>query len=88
MHIEKFKHKNVQPDGTVKGHDLPVCTTGAISIQQKDGGCGHEGCNCANDLRITIVAPRTEKGVVEGMTVYFDDKKEMQKFFNEGELSL
>ena len=88
MKITKFKHVNVKPDGTFKDQRGAVITEGAIRMSQKGGGCDLKGCHCSDGHWLTIVKPRTKKGVVEGTTVTFDDQEEMDVFLKTRELSI
>lgn len=82
MKIESFKHENVLPNGTFSDKSGAVETNGKILMSPPDGGCTIEGCGCSKGHWLTIVKPRTEDGVVEGMTVFFDNFAEMQKSLN------
>lgn len=82
MKIETFKHTNVLPNGTFKTKKGGVETEGRISRSAKNGGCGMKGCHCSDGHWITIIKPRTKKGVVEGIKVKFDNKLEMEAFLD------
>jgi len=86
MKVETFRHENVLPNGTFAYQAGAVEVKGKIVMSQNNGGCGIDTCHCSDGHWITIVKPRTEEGVVEGMKVNFDDMSEMQKFFDEREL--
>ena len=73
MKIEPFRHSNVAEDG--------VC---------KDGGAVHPVMHVGfssptdvNDNWICVVSPRTKDGIVEGVTLRFDNNIEMIKFINQ-----
>ncbi len=88
MKIETFKHVGVKPNGTfTKGRLGAVTTVGAIRMS-KGEGCGLDTCNCSAGHWIMIAAPRTKKGVVEGIRVTFDNQKEMNKFLKNHELEM
>lgn len=86
MKIKTFKHENVLPNGTFANQNGAVEVKGVITMSKKNGGCGLKSCHCSDGHWITIVKPRTDDGVVEGIRVEFDDMTEMQKFFNERKL--
>lgn len=86
MKIEKIIHDQVQPDGTFSSLGGAIETKGKIVMSQADGGCDLDNCKCSEGHWITIVLPRTKGGVVEGVKVKFDNKAEMDKFLNDGEL--
>ena len=88
MKIKTFRHENVLPNGTFADRDGAVEVSGKIVMSQNSGGCGLDTCNCSEGHWITIVKPRTSDGIVEGVSVKFDDMKEMQKLFDERELFL
>lgn len=76
MKFEKFIHKGVNADGTVKSGG-GVTTKGGIVIL-KGTGCGATGCHCSDGFMISVVMPR-KKGVVEGIQVTFDSLEEMNQ---------
>jgi hypothetical protein len=69
-----FKHENVQPDGTFTDKPGKIVTEGEITIASPDDG-GEPGIYSA-----TIIRPRTNDGIVEGINIYFTDKPEMDEF--------
>ena len=87
MHIKKFRHENVLPDGTFSNQSGSVETKGKIIMSQENGGCSLSHCSCSEGHWISICAPRTPDGVVEGIKVIFDNKAEMQLFLKQRELS-
>jgi hypothetical protein len=80
MEITTFKHERVKRDGTFEDRPGAVETDGAVLRSQPGGGCDLSGCHCSDGHWITIVAPRDSYGIVTGITVKFDDQKEMDKF--------
>ena len=80
MQIETFKYENVLSDGTFLEETGAVETKGKIIMSQKNGGCNLKGCKCSEGHWITIVQPRTEDGIVEGIKMKFDNSKEMQDY--------
>ena len=85
MKIETKKHIGVKPDGTFKNKLGAVETKGKI-IMSNGEGCGLSGCKCSEGHWLTIVQPRTSKGVVKVVKVVFDDSKEMNGFLKNHEL--
>jgi hypothetical protein len=79
MKIESFKWEGVKADGAVE-------TKGKIVMSQDNGGCGIDTCHCSDGHWLTIVKPRTEDGIVEGLKVKFENKSEMEEFFKSCEL--
>ena len=86
MKIESFKWEGVKPDGTFENEAGAVETKGKIVMSQDNGGCGIDDCHCSDGHWLTIVNPRTEEGVVEGLKVKFENKSEMDEFFKSCEL--
>jgi len=82
MIVKKFRHENTRPDGTFTDKSGAVEVQGSITMSAENGGCSLEHCTCSEGHWICISAPRTPDGVVEGMTVYFDNQAEMQYFFD------
>ncbi len=82
MKIETFKHKGVNQDGTFQDMPGAVQTKGSIVMSQDGGGCDIDGCKCSQGHWLTIVLPRTESGVVQGVTVKFDNYGEMALFLS------
>ena len=82
MKITKYRHTGVLPDGVVKGGGA-VHTEQMIRMSPKNGGCGISTCHCSDGHWISIGLGRTEDGIVEGITVRFDNQKEMNKFLKE-----
>ena len=79
MYIKKFRHANVLADGRIIGGGS-VETKGSIRMSSENGGCGLSGCHCSDGHWIMIASPRTDDGVVEGMTVKFDNYDEFKTF--------
>lgn len=88
MKIETFRHTKVKPNGTFENKLGAVITEGGIRMSPDRGGCDLKGCRCSEGHWITIVKPRTAKGVVEGTRVKFDNKAEMDEFLRTKELSM
>jgi hypothetical protein len=86
MKIESFKWEGVKPDGTFEFQAGAVETKGKIVMSQNTGGCEIENCHCSDGHWLTIVKPRTEEGIVEGIKVEFENKSEMDEFFKNREL--
>lgn len=86
MKVEAFKHEGVKPDGTFENKAGAVYTKGRIIMSRENGGCDLHGCTCSEGHWITIVEPRTEDGIVEGVKVMFDNKSEMDTFLKKREL--
>ena len=86
MQIKSFRHTGVLEDGTFESGVGAVETKGKIVMSQEDGGCSADGCTCSNGHWISIIKPRTEDGVVEGVQVTFDDYFEMKRFLANGEI--
>lgn len=79
MKINHFKHTGVSPDGKIAGGGA-VTTKGRVSKSAEEGGCGSKGCNCSPGHWISFCLPRTEDGIVEGVSIHFDNKEEMDWF--------
>ena len=79
MKLRTFTHTGVKPDGTFDDKNGAVGTKGGVSMSQPSGGCGLEGCYCSEEHWLTISMPRTEDGVVMGISVTFDSLDEMNK---------
>lgn len=77
MKVEKFTHENVLPDGTFSDKRGQIGTKGNVILV--DGGCPLKGCHCSDGHSLTIVSPLKD-GKVEGMIVYFNNRKEMLKY--------
>jgi len=86
MKIQTFKHTGVLPNGCFIDRAGGVETKGIIRMSQIDGGCSLKGCHCSDGHWLMVSAPRTENGVVEGITIKFDSHAEMQSFLNNREL--
>lgn len=83
MRIETHKYEGVNPNGTFSnGLGGAVVTEGRLTQSARNGGCGLDGCNCSPGHYISITKPRTEDGIVEGITVVFDNQEEMDSFLN------
>lgn len=79
MKMTKWKHVGVKKDGVVFESGGAVNTKGAIRMSNGEG-CGSKGCHCSDGHWIMICMPRTAKGVVDGVTVKFDNNIEMNTF--------
>jgi hypothetical protein len=86
MQVKKIVHKGVRPNGTFDDQSGAVNVTGGIIMSQENGGCGLGTCHCSDGHWITISMPRTEGGIVEVMSVHFDNAAEMQTLFINREL--
>lgn len=86
MKIESFKWEGVKPNGTFENEAGAVETKGKIVMSDPNGGCGLENCNCSEGHWISIIKPRTEEGIVEGIKVKFENSFEMDTFIKSGEL--
>ncbi len=76
MKIEKFVNTGVNKDGIIEGGGA-VITDGGIRMSPPNGGCTIETCSCSEGHWLSIILPRTEDGVVEGVKVKFDSAPEM-----------
>ena len=85
MEIEKIIHKNVSKTGSVKNGGA-VHVTGR-AIMGMGEGCGMGNCHCSDGYYISLLMPRVKGGIVEGVKVTFDDKKEMTKFLKDHEMN-
>jgi len=43
------------------------------------GSCSLKNCHCSDGYHLTIIMPRTKKGIVEGIHVEFKDKNEFME---------
>jgi hypothetical protein len=86
MKFEKFKHTGVKKDGTFEDEPGAVVTNGAIRMSMGEG-CGLKGCHCSDGFWITMVMP-LDAGIVEGVKVTFDSRREMNKFLKTHSLTL
>jgi len=85
MKVELIEYKKVEKDGRVP-------TGGAVTIkpmvQMSTGeGCGLGNCHCSDGYWITIGAGRDTNGTVKVMVVYFDNKKEYNRFMKSHRLT-
>ena len=81
MRIKTWEHTGVNKDGTcVDGGS--VGTQGDIRFAKQEGGCGLEHCNCSNGHWMSIVNPRSDDGVVSGVTIHFDSNQQVIHFIN------
>lgn len=87
MKIERIRHENVLPDGTFSNERGAVVTTGSVRMSQENGGCEIETCHCSDGHWLSIIQPRTDDGVVEGIKMIFNDKAEMDAFLAQRELN-
>lgn len=86
MKITKILYKGVNKDGVCKSGGA-VETKGKIIIGRGEGCPLHDsGCRCSEGYYITIVKP-LRKGIVEGLKVDFENKKEYNKFMRQRELT-
>jgi hypothetical protein len=81
MKTTTFRHENVLSDGTFSNKSGAVVTTASVtmSYNNESGGCGLSGCNCSPGHWLSIVKARTDDGIVEGFTIHFDNKNEMDE---------
>ncbi|MHC4463628.1 MAG: hypothetical protein ACYS30_19690 [Planctomycetota bacterium] len=79
MRTHHFKHIDVNKDGTCKSGGA-VETKGVVRLSSRGGGCTLNKCNCSPGHWICVTLPRTNKGVVEGVTLYFDNEKQLTTF--------
>jgi hypothetical protein len=74
MKIKKFRHENVNPDGTVEGGGAVHITTGI----QHSSPCE---CGCSGNKPFVVIGfGRTPDGIVEGLTITFDSTEEYDLF--------
>lgn len=85
MRIEKFVHRKVRQDGTFVNERGAVETRAMIRMSSGEG-CDLEDCHCSDGYWISIGLPRTSGGIIEGIKVKFDDKKEFDKFMKNRQL--
>jgi len=79
MEINKFKHNDVNEDGTcLTGGAVEI--GGSVRFSDKEGGCGSMGCDCSPGHWVCIIFPRTEDGNVNGVSINFDNKIQLIKF--------
>ena len=92
MKIKKFVHKNVGEDGSftinINGKDEPceIKINGFISTTI--GESINEEGNFTDGYKIFITLPRMPDGVVEQVTVEFNDMKEVYEFLMNKELEM
>ena len=84
MEIVKITHNHVAKSGKVRNG-------GAVHVEGKaimgmGEGCGLGNCHCSDGYYISLFMPRVKGGLVEGIKVTFDDKKEMTKFLKDHEM--
>lgn len=79
MKAELYKHTNVPEDGVLTGGTSAVSTNGSVVMSDPKGGCGIDRCNCQDGHWVEITFPRTEDGIVEGVTINFDNRVQMTK---------
>jgi len=83
--ISVYTHDHVKADGTFEDGELgAVHTEGNISISHPDGGCGMPGCECSPGHWISVALPRTEDGVVRGVTFKFNSREELEEYLTRG----
>jgi len=76
MYFKKIRHENVLPDGTFSNQKGAVVTGGTIRMSdRKMAGDGYW---------LSVIQPRTEDGIVEGIEVIFGSKEEMEDFLKHG----
>ena len=82
MRIEKYVYEHVNENGTFPNPEEGAVETRGVVRMSTGEGCSLEHCHCSDGHWITIGLPRTPEGVVEVMTVYFDDGAEMDAFLH------
>jgi len=75
MKIKQFRYENVSPDGTLPNDGGAIGVNGGILNSMLI--CKNPKCHCSDGHWISIIAPRTEDGVVEGIKIEFDSLEEM-----------
>ena len=75
MKIEKFS------TGKMYVKSGCIVTRGSVRMGRGEG-CGVSKCGCSEGYWISIIMPVNRKGTVDGIKVLFNNKKEMDKFFN------
>jgi hypothetical protein len=78
--ITVYTHTNVNPDGKFEYKLGAVHVKGCISVSAPNGGCGSTGCGCSPGHWISATLPRTDKGVVKGMKLKFNSRKELKEY--------
>lgn len=68
MKIKKFIHEGVGPDGSLPDEGS-VVTEGGLVIAPRNSA----------EAWVTLLMPRTDDGVVEGICITFDSTEEMNK---------
>ncbi len=86
MFIETFEWKDVNPDGTFKNGPGAIRVKEEIVFSDIKGGCGSGSCNCSPGYWLSKGFDRTPEGIVRVFKVTFDNKKEMKKEIEKGEL--
>lgn len=81
MRIEQWKYEGVDESGKcVDGGAVEV--GGVVRFSHSGGGCGLEGCQCSNGHWLCVSFPRTLDGIVEGVTIRFDNEIQLIKFID------
>ena len=84
METTYFKHTDVNPDGTIGKKRLgAVHTDRRITMSKENGGCGLDSCGGSEGHWICVIKGRTDNGVVEGKTIRFKNKREMNNFLSD-----
>jgi hypothetical protein len=78
MKIEKILHEGVDKNGIIKEGGA-VGVDGDILVGRGQG-CGLPNCHCSEGYWLSLILPRSDKGVVEGVKVVFANKQEMDKY--------
>jgi hypothetical protein len=79
--ISVYIHKQVKPNGGCKDGGA-VHTEGHLQISHPKGGCGLGRCNCSPGHWIAVSMPRTDSGVVKGITFTFNSRTELLKYLD------
>lgn len=80
--VTTYKLKNVSKAGVFEDHSGSIDPSGKIRLSASKGGCGSKGCNCAPGHWINVSLPRTKKGIVRGMNLKFNTRKELNDYLS------
>lgn len=81
MKIEQFKHEGVKPNGSFADPEQGAVETAEIvRFSTKEGGCNSRGCHCSDGHWVCLGLPRTDKGVVQGVVIKFDNRTQLLRF--------
>ena len=80
MIIKRWQHKNVRKDGTHKNKLGAVYTEPKVYLIK--GNCGLKGCHCSDGYHLVICEGRNKNRSVNGLTITFENKKEMEQILN------